>query len=141
MQKVFYWPHMTIDVYSTVSNCSACAHNSTSPKMKRELQLFPVSSPREFVSIEILGPLPFTVNRNRYVMVTTDRSSKLTRSVWIGMTLSLDVANVFLDFLVVPYDISAHILMGNGLKFTKSLFATLCTMLGRKHFTTTAYHP
>jgi hypothetical protein len=37
------------------------------------LKLFPASSPLEYVSMDILGPLPKTEHGNRFLLVITDR--------------------------------------------------------------------
>lgn len=141
MQTEFCWPHMTNNVYTTASSCNKGAHNGTSLKLKRGLQLFPASDPIEFVAIEILGPLPRMVNENQYVIIMTDRNTKFTRVMKSSKTSSPHVANVFFAFRVVPFGIPAYFLTDNKVKFLSKFFAMQCTVLGLKHLTTTAYYP
>jgi hypothetical protein len=52
------------------------------------MKLFPANEPLEFVSIDILGPLPKTVRGKRFLLVISDRFSKLTRSIPMRTTTS-----------------------------------------------------
>lgn len=132
---------MANDVYTTGSNCSACARNRVELKLKRRIQLFPASGPLEFIAIDILGPLPRTVNGNQLVVVMTVRYSQLTRALPSDETSSVHVENVFIDSWIVLYGILSYVLTYTEVKFTSKLFAVLCTMLRVKHQTTTACHP
>lgn len=132
MQREFLCPHMADDVYKNVSICSTCAWNGTLPKFKLQLQFFPASSLLELVPIDNLGALPCTVSGNQYVIVMTDRYSKLARAMPSDKTSSPNVANLFFDSWVVPYGIPAYIQTDYGMKFTCALFGTIYTMHGGK---------
>jgi hypothetical protein len=43
-----------------------------------KLQMFPPSAPMEFLAMDILGPLTQIDKVNRFLLVVTDRFSKLT---------------------------------------------------------------
>lgn len=103
-----FWQHMGNDVYTTVKNSSAWARNSTSPKFKREQQLFSVSNPLEYVVVDILGSLRRIANGHQYVIIMTERYSKLTRVMPTNKTSSSYIAKVLSDFEVVPYGIPAY---------------------------------
>jgi Integrase zinc binding domain len=66
MRKNYFWSGMANDVAEIVTSF---------------LKLFPASGPLEYVSMDILGPLPKTDHGNRFLLVITDRFSKLTRMV------------------------------------------------------------
>lgn len=51
------------------------------------------------------------------------------------------VTKLFLESWIIPYSMPPHDPPGDGGQFTRKLFATLCSMLGFKHMTATAYHP
>lgn len=132
---------MAQDVYHTVSGCHSCAKNGTLLKNKLHLQLFPATGPLEFVALDLLGPLPRTNKGNQYVDVITGRYSKLTRAIPTGHVTSTNVAYIVFNDWVIPYGIPTYILTDNGTQLTSKSFATLCTHLGTKQLTTTAYHP
>lgn len=95
MRRKFHWPHMANDVYTTATNCSACAQNRVEPKLRRHLQQFISNTLLELIAIDILGLLPYTVDGSQYVIVITDRYSALTRATPTGKTPSAHVAIVF----------------------------------------------
>lgn len=69
---------MANDVYETVSKCVSCAMKGNRLKNKRNLQIFPAIETLELVTADIRGILLKTAHRNWYVVVITDRYSKLT---------------------------------------------------------------
>lgn len=97
MRREFYWRHMANHVYNTrglpcvacdVSNCSACARNSSRQRLKRRMQLFPAIGTLAFIAIDIQRPLPRTTKYNQHFIVKTDRYTKLNRAVPANVTSS-----------------------------------------------------
>ena len=105
------------------------------------MKLFPATGPREFLAMDLLGPLPRSHQGNEYALVITDRFTKLCRSVTLRNTKAVTVATVFLDLRVYAYGAPSYVLTDNGPQFAAKLFEAVCTMIGIKHVLTTAYHP
>lgn len=82
MQREVYWPHMANDVFTTVNDLRDCAPNTEKKTWMQHLAHFLASGPLEFIAIEILGPLPETTNGNQFVVVMTDRYSKMIRAAY-----------------------------------------------------------
>ena len=142
LRRDYYWPHMANDAYATVKSCRSCNKNrGTAAKHQKLLKLFPASGPLEFVAMDLLGPLPKTKRGNTFVLVITDRYSKLTRAIPLKATKATDIAMAFLDTWVYVYGAPKFLLTDNGPQFVAKFFETICSMLGVRHFTTTAYHP
>ena len=142
MRRDFYWPLMANDVHATVRDCESCAKTrGTQYKHQRKMKMFPASGPLEFVAMDILGPLPKTDGGNRFVLVITDRFTKMCRAIPIRSTRSHTIARVFLENWVYPYGAPTHLLSDNGPQFASKFFAAVNYMLGVKHYLTTAYHP
>jgi Integrase zinc binding domain len=79
LRKMCYWPRMAIDINRYVSSCHSCVNKSLRVARKTmNLKLFPPSAPMEYIAIDILGPLTQTEKGNRFLLVVTDRFSKLT---------------------------------------------------------------
>ena len=79
VRKTYYWPHMAADIYATVRNCSTCAKNRL--KLRRAmnpLKIFPATKPLTNLCIDILGPLTKSKRGCRFLLVITDRFTKLT---------------------------------------------------------------
>lgn len=142
MRRRFFWPRMAADVTETVRSCTTCAKNRIKERTRTSfLKLFPASAPLEYVAIDILGPLPKTSHGNRFLLVMTDRFSKLTRTVPLRTTTALVCARAFCDHWVYSYGAPRHVLTDNGPQFTAKFFHAVCRELGIEKVFTTAYHP
>ena len=79
LRRHYYWPQMTSEVYSAARNCQLCAKERIQlRKHASKLKLFPATAPLESVALELLGPLPKTRRGHNYLLVITDRYTKLT---------------------------------------------------------------
>ena len=96
LRKTYYWPHMAIDIAATVRDCRSCARNRI--RLRRHLnrlQLFPATRPLESIAIDILGPLPKSKSGLRFLLVITDRFTKLSQVAPLRRITAYHVARVF----------------------------------------------
>lgn len=84
---------MANDIFTTVAQCESCAQNGNQYRHKRPLQLFSASGPLNFVAMDILGLPPKTTQVNRYVLVLTNRYSKLMKAILTSTTNVTHIAN------------------------------------------------
>ena len=142
LRRDFYWPHMGSDAIAVARDCRACAQvRGTANTYQKYLKIFPAAGPLEFVAMDLLGPLPKTKSGHTYVLVITDRFTKLTRAVPLGSTKAPAVAQAFLENWVYVYGAPNFLLTDNGPQFVAKFFEAVCALLGVRHFMTTAYHP
>ena len=143
MRRSFYWPHMAADISSYVAACPSCVKKSLRISRKTtRLQLFPPNAPMEFVAMDILGPLTTSTKGNRFLLVVTDRFTKLTRAYPLASTVAEVVAKVFFDgWVAAGYGIPNILLTDNGTQFVSKFFQTFCKILGVKQVFTSAYRP
>ena len=80
LQKVrerFYLCKAKEDVEKWCKSCDACAARKGPQKRSRgRLQRYNVRAPFERIAIDILGPLPRTSSRNKYILVVMDYFTK-----------------------------------------------------------------
>lgn len=88
-----------------------------------------------------LRPLPRTSRGNRYVLLITNRYSKIPRAFILYNTTAPHAGNVFLEDWIIPYDIISYLLTDNGPQFVAKCFSSVCASLGRQQLTTTGYLP
>ena len=142
MRQQFFWPSMAADIRNVSRNCHACAKERVKLRSHQApMKLFPATEPLEFVAIDILGPLPKAKDGSRYLLVMTDRFSKLTRAVPLKSISALKVAQAFVRHWVLAYGAPARLLSDNGSQFTSKLFQFICTELGIRNAFATTYHP
>jgi IS30 family transposase len=133
---------MSADVAETVRQCAVCAKNRIHERKRTSfLKLFPASEPLEYVSLDILGPLPKTEHGNRFLLVITDRFSKLTRTVPLRTISAFVVAQAFCEHWVFVYGPPRYSLTDNGAQFSAKFLLSVCRELGVSKVFTTAYHP
>lgn len=142
LRRTHYWPKMHKDVFKTAQNCRPCAlSRGTRYKSQRPLKLFAPTGPLDFIAMDLLGPFKKTDHGSIYVLVITDRFSKLTRAIPMKSTTAPQVADAFVEHWVIPYGMPRQLLTDNGPQFIAKFFEAVCLILQVKHVTTTAYHP
>jgi Integrase zinc binding domain len=111
MRKRYFWKNMYREIEDAVRSCEQCARNNVQERTRvNKIKLFPAHEPLEFVAIDILGPLPKTAHGNRFLLVISDRFSKLTRTIPMKTTTALAVAKAFFHSLVIflwPFTLSS----------------------------------
>lgn len=128
-------------VYTTLKDCRKCTGNNLIDKHWRPVLSYPTSGPFVCVAIDILGPLPETLNDNHFALVMTDGYSRLARAVPTSKTPGLHIASHYIDNGMTSYSIPTHVLTKNGTKIVSKCFKALCVLVGTNHLTTMVYHP
>jgi Integrase zinc binding domain len=99
LARKWYWPSLSRDCSAFVRRCPTCAarHFKRGPERPTPLMVFPPEGALEFISMDILGPLPTSRRGHRYILVMTDRFSKLTVAVPMADQTASTVALAFVD--------------------------------------------
>jgi len=118
MRRRYYCPSMVTDIYNTVTKCTSCAQNRLSLRRHTSaLTLFPATEPLKDLSVEIFGPIPATKAGNCFILVNTDRFSKLTKCVALQRIKAIFVASAIIDAWVACYGPPHLILSDQGPEF------------------------
>jgi len=113
---------MAADTVSTVRECTQCSKNRL--RLIRQvspMRLFPPTKPLECVAIDILGPLPTSKAGHKFLLVMTDRFSKLTQVTPLKRIKTLDVARAFVNDWVFKYGAPDSLVSDNGSQFVADL--------------------
>ena len=142
LRKQFYWPNMALDCFHTVRHCIPCAKRRVNLRKHMSfMKLFPARRPGEHVAIDILGPLPRTRAGYIYILVITDRYSKMTAVHPLRNITALTCAKAFCEEWVFKYGQPALLLSDRGTQFVSQFFNHVCSILGIRQAFTSAYHP
>jgi transposase InsO family protein len=143
LRELFYWPRMAIDINRYVSSCASSVKKSLRVARKTmKLKLFLPSAPMEYISMDILGPLTKKDKGNRFLLMVSDRFSKLTRAHPLASTTAEIVAKTIFDgWVAAGYGIPQVLMTDNGTKFVSKFFQSFCRILGVKQVFTSAYRP
>ena len=141
IRRHMYWPACAVDCYATARRCPTCARNRIKlRKNTTELQLFPATAPLESVAIDVLGELIQTARGNQYILVISDRFTKLTKTVPMKGLSASEVAKHFVNEWVFNYGAPKELLSDNGGCFTAKFFQDVCRILNVHNLYTTTYH-
>ena len=142
IKRHFYWPALAADCYALVRNCPECPRNRI--KLRKNfgvLTLFPANAPLESVCIDILGELARTPRGYRYILVITDRFTKLVRTVPLKGVSAAEVARQFVTHWVFAYGPPTDLIDDDGRQFTSRFFQDVCRILSIHNAFNTTYHP
>ena len=125
-----------------VRNCASCARGCVRPlRSVPALELFPATLPFQDVATDLFGPLAKTAAGNEFIMVITDRFSKLVRAIPMGKVRAVDCASVLLDFWIGAYGPPDRILSDGGPQFTAQFWHQVCNLLSVEADVTTPSRP
>jgi len=142
MRRNYYWPSTISDIYKTITNCTSCAPNLLAlRKHTSPLTLFPAEEPLTSLSVDIFGPIPASKAKNRFILVITDRFSKLPKCVALRRITAMSVASAIIDAWISCYGPPEFILSDQGPQFMSNFFIAVMKMLGVETVRTTSYHP
>ena len=142
LRGYFYWPTMAVDCYAVAKNCTACARERVKlRKNTKEMKLFTPNAPLGVFAIDIPGELVTTKRDNRYILVISDRYSKLVRTVPLEKITAAHIAPAFVHHWLLIYGPPARLLSDNRTQFTTRCFQNICLILGIRNVFTTTYHP
>lgn len=142
LKQRYYWPTLTKDVKDYVSRCVSCYQRKSAARAKAPLgKIQPATEPFELVSLDIVGPLPLTNNRNRYLITFVDYLTRYCEAIPIPDQTAETVAKEFVHKIITRYGVPKRLLTDQGRNFISALFKGVCTLLGVKKIQTTPYHP
>jgi len=96
------------------------------------MTMFLPEEPLTEVGIHFPGPLLSTVDSNRYVLVMSDRFSKLSRTVALRRITAVTVAAAILTAWVAAYGLPVCVLTDQGRQMDNSFFRAVMKMLGHE---------
>lgn len=105
------------------------------------LQTSRVSRPYERVALDILGPLPETVGRNKYILVIGDYFSKWTEAFPLPNQEAHTIAKALVEEWVCRFGTPRSIHSDQGRSFESTLYKELCQLLNIHKTRRTPYHP
>jgi len=95
---------MAADVVSYVRKCDSCARQQVCHLVRRSPPtLFPATMLFQDISVDLYGHFAWTSAGRRFILVITDRFTKLVRAFPMDGTSAVDCASVVLEIWVAAY--------------------------------------
>lgn len=142
IKEYFIWPSMKQDIKKYIKKCPSCQLNKTNFKpSKAPMEITSTSrTPFERLAIDIVGPLPQTINNNKFILTMQDDLTKFSHAVSLPNHESQTIASELSNFFCV-FGIAKSILSDQGSDFTSRLMKDLTKLFQTKHILSSPYHP
>ena len=142
LQSRYYWPGLTSAVHRLVASCHVCGSKKTWGKKRRSpLKQYVVGALMERIAIDILGPLPETPRKNKFVLVVSDYFTKWTESYPILNQEAATVAEKLVSEFICRFGAPRELHSDQGTSFESMVFAEICKLLDIEKTRTTPLHP
>lgn len=142
LADLFYFPNQRKWVQKYVKSCTICQRvGRPADETRAELQtVLLIKTQFEEISIDILGPLPYTRAGRQFILVISDHASRYLQAIPLSNITAKTVAQALLETfakLGFPKRISSD----QGTNFTFKLMTKLCELSGIEKLVSTPYHP
>lgn len=143
ISQYFFWPKLKSDVSKYVSKCSVCVQYKSSQQRPAGLmtphRVF--NKPFECVACDLIGPLPRSSKRFKYILVLIDNFSKFTLVMPLRNATGRLICTAVEEHLFLIFGHPKLLISDNGTQFTCNEFKNLLSSYGVRHFYTANYHP
>jgi len=141
LKKNYYWENMSKDVEILVKTCHQCQLNRPQPaNIGTENHATTPESPFRRVGLDIIGPLPETKSKNKYIIVLVDYFTKWVEAEPLITIESNDVIK-FLTRVFSRHGIPEVLITDNGPQFTSDTTKGFLDLYGVYVHYTSTYHP
>lgn len=139
----YYWNTMKKDIQNFIQKCRHCQLKKLT-RVKTKQPLIITDTPGaafDKISMDIMGPLPITIEGNKYILTIQDLLTKYSVAVPLKEANAASIADAFTKKFLCIYGAPKALLTDQGANFLSSLMRNLTRRFNIQHFRTTAYHP
>lgn len=138
----YYWASMKKDIKNYIKKCHSCQINKTNFKPSKSPMVITTTSslPFERLALDIVGPLPQTINNNRFILTMQDDLTKYSYAIPIQTHEAETVAHELSKFITL-FGIPKSILSDQGSEFKSQLMKETMKLFKIKHTMSSPYHP
>ena len=138
----FMWISMRDYVRQYVRGCIICQRTKPSFITRNSLlNQFPIGARLELIGMDLVGPLPCTKNKNKFILTIIDYWTRWCEAIPIPDKKAETVAQAFMSQFVARYGCPLSILSDRGKEFVNETFHSCCReLMDNYKVKTTAYH-
>ena len=138
----YFWPNMRVEIENWTKVCPECQKCKISRHTRQRLQCYPTNPQRlSTIHIDLMGPLPVSINYAKYVCSMRDRGTGYLVTAPLTDKTSFSVLTALKLHFISSFGVPSTIISDNGREFRSNEFASFCTDLSITHNFTTTYHP
>ncbi|KMQ92328.1 reverse ribonuclease integrase [Lasius niger] len=138
--QLYYWPGMFREV--ALRTCPNClAHKASQQRPAGTLRATVVNAPWQQAAINLVGPLPRSINGHTWLLTMQDRFSKWIEMVPLRRATTENLAREVTQRLIYRHGCPQQLITDNGTQLTSQRFKTLLAVFGIEHRTSPVYTP
>ena len=99
-----------------------------------------ITTPFSKIAVDIVGELPITTNKNRYILTVIDYATRWVEAIPLKNIDTVTVSEA-LCTIFTRFGFPSEVLSDGGPQFTSDLMYQVMKSLGITHKFTTPYHP
>jgi hypothetical protein len=143
VKSQYTWPKIRREVEEYLKQCKSCQINKIlTPKHKASMKITATAKhPFEKCYLDVVGPLPVTLEGNKYILTFQDDVSKCVVAVPIEKQEAEMVARAFIEKIVLMYGTPQILQTDQGANFVSKVFKNTCKILKIKKIQSTTFHP
>src|SRR4051812_42873164 len=140
IRNQYYWPQMFENIKDYIRSCDRCQRRGKY-RTPGPLHPIPVGEPFAKIGIDIVGPLPLTEKKNRYIIVATDYLTKWPEAEAVSEATGKRVAEFIYQTIICRHGCPKQLLSDRGTHFRNELVDNLLKKFEIQHLLSTPYHP
>jgi hypothetical protein len=114
-----WWPGMCRDVKNYVNKCDTCQRRNRKREFRKPLgEVSEPSQAFQIAHVDIVGPLPLSGNKNRYVLTFVDKLTKYAEAIPLLEISAVTCAKAYATQIVTRHGPSEILVTDRGANFT-----------------------
>lgn len=140
IKNKYHWQGMFLDTKSFCENCSQCMMNKAKPKLtKTENIPKKYLAPGEYISIDLVGKLPRSIDGKFFILTIIDQYSRFLEAIPLADIKSSSIIKHLMEYFS-KFGIPKIILSDNGTSFTSNEFTDFLKRLKIEHRKSSIYY-
>ena len=129
--SIFFWPHLAADVKATCQSCDRCQKTAKHTHSRAPTVSPPphITRPFDKVAIDVVGPLPMTKSKNRYILTYIDLGFRYPDAVPLSTTTAHVITKALLN-IMLRLSVPLEIFSDRGSNFLSSVMKETFKFLG-----------
>lgn len=138
----YYWPRMSIDVARYVRDCEVCKSQKPEQKVSHGVMTpRTIDYPWQCICTDLIGPLPMSKKRNRFVLVVHDTFTKYSLLFPLKTANSTSITKHIEQDVFLIYGVPQRIICDNGRQYVSKEFSKMVKSYDCEFVYNAAYHP
>ena len=132
---------MQDDIISYIRACDTCQKRAHNKDISAASLVSIRVEPFSYIKIDIIGLLPVSLTRKRYIILAVDFFTKYTEVIAIEEANVQTVVRFLHSNIICRYEVPKKITSDRGIEFLNDLVREFKKTYYIKYIKTTAYHP